>query len=71
MTVYLVLLFGVLAAAGFVGEITGFRVLVCGRRRDDNFATKLVLIVGMYVAVSWIVAILVVHLLNIRFTGGW
>ena len=71
ITVYLVLIFGVLAVIGLLGEITGFRALVCGRRRDDAFAVKLVLTIGMYVVVSWIMTFFVVHLLKIRFTGSW
>ena len=46
-TLYLILIFGVLTVVGFVGEITGFRALVCGRRRDDTFVIKLVLTIGM------------------------
>ena len=70
-TLYLILIFGVLTVVGFVGEVTGFRALVCGRRRDDTFVMKLVLTIGMYVVVSWIMVFFVTHLLEIRFTGGW
>jgi hypothetical protein len=53
----LVALFAVLlAAAGIIGELSGFRALVCSRNSRD-LGRRLALIVGLYLAVSLLFAV--------------
>jgi hypothetical protein len=62
-TIYLTVLFAVLlVAAGITGEVSGFRAFVCSRNSQD-FARRLVLIVGLYLAVSLLLAFFLTRLI--------
>ena len=61
--------FIVLVAMGLAGEIFGLRVLICSKL-DDSFV-KLVVVAATYVATSWVMALLGVHLLRLHLTGNW
>ena len=62
-TIYLTVLFVVLLiATGITGEVSGFRAFVCSRNSQD-FRRRLVLIVGLYLAVSFLLAFLLTRLI--------
>ena len=64
-TKYLTVLFAVLlSAAGITGEVSGFRAFVCSRTSQD-FGRRLVLIVGLYLAVSFLLAFLLTRLISL------
>jgi hypothetical protein len=54
-----------LVAMGLAGEIFGLRVLICSKL-DDSFVKKLVVVAATYVATSWVMALLGVHLLGLH-----
>ena len=54
-----------LVAMGLAGEIIGLRVLICSAL-DDSFVKKLVVVAATYVATSWVMALLGVHLLRLH-----
>ena len=60
----------VLVATGLAGEIAGLRVLICSKL-DDSFVKKLVVVAATYVATSWVMALLSVHLLHLYLTRNW
>ena len=62
--------FIVLVAMGLAGEIFGLRVLICSKL-DDSFVNKLVVVAATYVATSWAMAFLGVHLLRLHLTVNW
>jgi hypothetical protein len=62
--------FIVLVAVGLANEIFGLRVLICSKV-DDSFVKKLVVVVATYVATSWVMGLLAVHLLRLHLTGNW
>jgi hypothetical protein len=58
--VYAPFLFGgILVAVGIVGEVSGFRALVCSKS-DDKFVLRLVVTAGLYVVVAWLIGILLI-----------
>jgi hypothetical protein len=59
-----------LVAMGVAGEIFGLRLLICSRL-DDSFVRKLVVVAATYVATSWVMGLLGVHLLRLDLTGNW
>ena len=62
-TKYLTALFAVLlVAVGITGEVSGFRAFVCSRNSRD-LRRRLVLIVGLYLAISLMLASLLTRLL--------
>ena len=62
-TKVLTVLFGVLlVAAGITGEVSGFRAFVCSRNSWD-LRRRLALIVGLYLAVSLLLAFLLTRLI--------
>ena len=64
-TKFLTALFAVLlAAAGIIGEVSGFRAFVCSRNSRD-LGRKVALIVGLYLAVSLLLALLLAHLISL------
>ena len=67
---FLFAFFIVLIAIGLAGEIFGLRVLICSKL-DDSFAKKLVVVAATYVATSWVMAFLGVHLLRLPLTTNW
>ena len=70
-TAYLVLFVGVaFVLLGIVGEISGFRALVSSRN-DDDFAHKAMLVVGLYLVVSLVIASVLIHLLGPHMAGHW
>jgi hypothetical protein len=62
--------FILLVAMGLAGEIFGLRVLICSKL-DDSFLKKLVVVAATYVAASWVMGLLGVHLLRLHLTGNW
>ena len=62
---FILAFFIVLVAIGLAGEIVGFRVLICSKL-DDSFVKKLVVVAATYVATSWVMALLGVHLLRLH-----
>ena len=60
----------VLVAMGLAGEIFGLRALICSKL-DDSFVKKLVVVAATYVATSWVMAFLGVHLLRLHLTANW
>jgi len=66
---FLFAFFMVLVAMGVIGEIFGLRVLICSKL-DDSFVKKLVVVAATYVATSWVMAILGIHLLRLHLTGS-
>jgi hypothetical protein len=52
------------------GEIFGLRVLICSKL-DDSFVKKLIVVAATYVATSWVMALLGVHLLRLHLIGKW
>jgi hypothetical protein len=60
--------FIVLVAMGLAGEIFSLRTLICSRL-DDSFVKKLIVVAATYVATSWVMALLGVHLLRLHLTG--
>ena len=67
---FLFAFFTVLVAMGLAGEIFGLRVLICSKV-DDSFVKKPVVVAATYVAASWAMALLGVHLLRLHLTGNW
>lgn len=64
-TKYLPLLFPMLlVAVGVIAEVTGFRAFVCSRTSKD-FGRRLVLIVGLYLAFSLLLAFLLTQLISL------
>ena len=62
-TKYLAVLFAVLlVAVGITGEVFGFRAFVCSRSSQD-FGRRLVILVGLYLAISLLLAILLTRLI--------
>ena len=59
-----------LVAMGLAGEIFGLRLLICSKL-DDSFVKKLVVVAATYVATSWAMGLLGVHLLRLHFVGNW
>jgi hypothetical protein len=59
-----------LVAMGVAGEIFGLRLLICSKL-DDSFVKKLVFVAATYVATSWVMGLLGVHLLRLHLTGNW
>jgi hypothetical protein len=59
-----------LVAMGVAGEIFGLRLLICSKL-DDSFVKKLVVVAATYVATSWVMGLLGVHLLRLHLTGNW
>ena len=59
-----------LVAMGLAGEIFGLRLLICSKL-DDSFVKKLVVVAATYVATSWVMGLLGVHLLRLHLTGSW
>ena len=66
---FLFAFFIVLVAMGLVGEIFGFRVLVCSKL-DEHLYKSSSVVVATYVATSWVMGLLGVHLLRLHFTGN-
>jgi hypothetical protein len=62
---FLFLFFTVLVATGLAAEIFGLRVLICSKL-DDSFVKKLVVVAATYIATSWVMALLGVHLLRLH-----
>ena len=67
---FLFAFFIVLVAMGLAGEIFGLRLLICSKL-DDSFLKKLVVVAATYVATSWVMGLLGVHLLRLHLTGNW
>ena len=64
-TKYLTALFAVLLiGAGITGEVSGFRAFVCSRNSQD-FGRRLVLVVGFYLAISFLLAFLLTRLISL------
>jgi hypothetical protein len=62
-TQFLTVLFAlILVAAGITGEVSGFRAFVCSRNTWD-LSRRLALIVGLYLAVSLLLAFLLTRLI--------
>jgi hypothetical protein len=60
--VYVTFLFGVaLVLVGTVGEISGFRAIVCAKNEND-LVRRVILLVGIYGAMSLLLALFLVHL---------
>jgi hypothetical protein len=59
-----------LVAMGLAGEIFGLRLLICSKL-NDSFVKKLVVVAATYVATSWVIGLLGVHLLRLHLTGNW
>jgi hypothetical protein len=59
-----------LVAMGLAGEIFGLRLLICSKL-EDAFVKKLVVVAATYVATSWVMGLLGVHLLRLHLTGNW
>lgn len=63
---YITLLFAAaLAVVGILGEISGFRAIVCSRGNED-FARRVALVVTLYGSVSLLLALLLVRVLNLQ-----
>jgi hypothetical protein len=61
----LTILFAVLlAGAGITGEVSGFRAFVCSRNSRE-LGRRLVLIVGLYLAISLFLALLLTRLISL------
>ena len=67
---FLFAFFIVLVTMGLAGEIVGLRVLICSKL-DDSFLKKLVVVAATYVATSWVMGLIGVHLLRLHLTGRW
>jgi len=67
---FLFAFFTVLVAMGLAGEIFGLRALICSKL-DDSFVKRLVVVAATYVATSWVMAFLGVHLLRLHLTANW
>ena len=64
-TKFLTALFAVLlAAAGIIGELSGFRAFVCSRSSRD-LGRRVALIVSLYLAVSFLLALLFARLISL------
>lgn len=62
-TKYLALVFTVLLiAVGITGEVSGFRALVCFRN-SQAFVRRLVLVIGLYLAVSLLLGLILIRLI--------
>jgi hypothetical protein len=59
-----------LVAMGLAGEILGLRLLICSKL-DDSFVKKLFVVAATYVATSWVMGLLGVHLLRLHLAGNW
>jgi hypothetical protein len=59
-----------LVTVSIAGEIFGLRVLICSKL-DDSFLKKLILVSATYVAATWVMALIGIHLLHLRLTGRW
>ena len=69
-TKYLPLLVPVLlVAVGIIAEVSGFRAFVCSRNSRE-FGRRLVLIVGLYMAVSLLLALLLTQLISLSHPTG-
>jgi hypothetical protein len=62
---FLLFFLAILVASGLAGEIFGLRVLICSKL-DDSFVKKLVVVAATYIATSWVMALLGVHLLRLH-----
>lgn len=69
-TVYLVLFVGVAFVLLGSSPKSPASALVCSRS-DDDFAHKAVLVVGLYLTVSLIIAFVLIHLLGPHMAGHW
>jgi hypothetical protein len=67
---FLFAFFIVLVTIGLTGEIVGLRVLICSKL-DDSFSKKLVVVAATYVATSWVMGLIGVHLIRLHLTGRW
>ena len=64
-TKFLTALFvALLVAVGITGEVSGFRAFVCSRNSQD-FGRRLVLVVGFYLAISFLLAFLLTRLISL------
>ena len=55
---------------GVAGEVSGLRTLVCSKSNND-FAHKAILVGAFYLAASFVLASVLIHLLNPYMAGRW